>query len=179
MNANNRTVFETEWFSIEEEYFNHVKSLKGKPFYRINGPNGVIMLALTASMEIILVKQFRPALNQYTLEFPCGSVDNHELPLEAVKRELFEETGYVCANVQSISAGSMVTNRYSSREFAFMGTGAIRDDKFQRTEDIEVILVSVPDFKKLVLSGEFMQLSALALLVLADWKMGSTSQRFV
>ena len=71
---NKQTVFRTEWFSIEQESFDNIESLKGKPYYRINSPDGVIILAVTETDEIILVKQFRPVLNQYTLEFLSGTL---------------------------------------------------------------------------------------------------------
>ena len=171
--SNKQTVFQTEWFSIEEEYFNQIESLKGKPYYRINAPHGVIVLALTENKEIILIKQFRPALNQYTLELPCGSIDGSETSREAAVRELYEETGYTCTNLSALGPGQIVTNRNNSREFAFFGTGAVREAEFTRKEDIEVVLTSLPDFKALVLSGQFEQLAGLAVLVLADWKLGS------
>jgi ADP-ribose pyrophosphatase len=117
--SNKQTVFQTEWFSIEEEYFNHLDSLKGKPYYRINAPDGVIVLAFTEKKEIILVKQFRPALNHYTLELPCGSIDGNETPLEAAKRELYEETGYICESLHCVGAGRVMMDRSNSHEFAF------------------------------------------------------------
>lgn len=171
--SHKQTVFQTEWFSIEEEYFNHIESLKGKPYYRINAPDGVIVLALTENKEIILVRQFRPVLNQYTLELPCGSIDGCELPIEAAKRELDEETGYTCAELHALGPGRTVTNRTNSREFAFFGTAAVRRTEFTKKEEIEVILVSPSEFKALALSGQFDQLAGLAVLVLADWKLGN------
>ena len=95
---NKQTVFRTEWFSIEQESFDYIESLEGKPYYRINSRDGVIILATTETGEIILIKQFRPALNQYTLEFPSGFINASESPQEAAARELYEETGF---NMQS------------------------------------------------------------------------------
>jgi ADP-ribose pyrophosphatase len=170
--SNKQTVFQTEWFSIEEEYFNHLESLKGKPYYRINAPDGVIVLALTEKKEIILVKQFRPALNHYTLELPCGSIDRSETPLEAAKRELYEETGYICESLHCVGAGRVMMDRNNSHEFAFCGAGATKTPGFSAKEDTEVVLVAGVDLKALVLSGQFEQFTALALIVLADWKLG-------
>jgi ADP-ribose pyrophosphatase len=44
--------------------------------------------------EILLIKQFRHAVNKYLVEIPAGKIENNELPYEAAKRELAEETGY-------------------------------------------------------------------------------------
>ncbi|KAK4831622.1 hypothetical protein QYF61_018562 [Mycteria americana] len=43
---------------------------------------------------IVLVKQFRPPINGYCLEFPAGLIEEHETAESAALRELEEETGY-------------------------------------------------------------------------------------
>ncbi|USP75468.1 putative Nudix hydrolase P35G2.12 [Curvularia clavata] len=42
----------------------------------------------------IVVIQFRPPVNAFTIEWPAGLIDAHETPQEAAVRELYEETGY-------------------------------------------------------------------------------------
>jgi ADP-ribose pyrophosphatase len=44
--------------------------------------------------EILLIRQFRHAVNKYLIEIPAGKIENNELPYEAAKRELAEETGF-------------------------------------------------------------------------------------
>lgn len=46
------------------------------------------------SGQYLLIKQFRPPLDAYILEFPAGLIDPGETPEEAAQRELKEETGY-------------------------------------------------------------------------------------
>ena len=66
-----------------------------------------------------------------------------------------------------------MVNRYNSQDFAFYGIEATKHPDFEGKEDIEVVLVTPEDFKELVLSGQFEQFVAFALLVLADWKFGT------
>lgn len=170
--VNARTVFRTEWFDVEEEWFDDVPSLRGRPHYRINSPDGVIVLAMTDAGEMVLVRQFRPALRRRTLELPSGAIDHGETPLAAARRELVEEAGYVCRDLVDVGGGRMMMNRHVCREFAFVGTGATRDPGFQPKEDIDVVLVRPPEFRAMVADGRFEQMSALALLVRAEWTCG-------
>jgi ADP-ribose pyrophosphatase len=172
MSGERKTVFQTEWFSVEQENFDHIPFLNGEPYYRINSPDGVLILALTEMDEVILVKQFRPAIHQYTLEFSSGSIDRSESSQEAAARELYEETGYVCKAMSCLGVGRIMMNRHACRVFTFLGVGATRDPSFLGQESIEVVLVSSAELKALVLSSQFEQLPALGLLVLAEWKLG-------
>lgn len=57
--------------------------------------NGAVaVLALTKDNEVILVEQYRKAIESNALEIPAGKLELDEDPLEAAVRELEEETGY-------------------------------------------------------------------------------------
>ncbi|OHB76558.1 MAG: hypothetical protein A2Z25_17985 [Planctomycetes bacterium RBG_16_55_9] len=171
--ARSRTVFRTKWFSVEQVPLTDEASRNGETFYRVNSPDGAIVLAMTRDEKIILVRQFRPALNQYTLEFPSGGVNKGESPGVAAARELKEETGYVCESLELLGSGRIMMNRHNSQAYAFYGKGATRIQGYVGEKGIEVVLSSVSDFKKLVLSGEFAQFPAFAPIVLAAWKSGN------
>lgn len=51
--------------------------------------------------RIIMVRQYRNALERYTLEVPAGGLNGREEPtLDAAKRELTEETGFSCEKME-------------------------------------------------------------------------------
>lgn len=54
----------------------------------------VVVLALNERGEMLLVKQWRPAVNAFTLEAPAGLIDAGEGPEQAARRELQEEAGF-------------------------------------------------------------------------------------
>lgn len=173
MGQSRETVFETEWFSVEREFFHGIDSLGGKPYYRINSPDGVMVLAQTREGNILLVKQFRAAINEYTLELPSGSIDQLETPGEAAARELYEETGYVCETLSFLGEGRVMASRNSNRQLTFFGARAVRDPAFKGMENIEVCLAHPSRLRDLVVSGQFQQLAGLAALTLADLKLGT------
>ena len=57
-------------------------------------PESVIILPVLTRERIILIRQYRAAINDYIYEAPAGVVEKDEHPKEAARRELIEETGY-------------------------------------------------------------------------------------
>jgi ADP-ribose pyrophosphatase len=78
---------------------------------KIEGPTAVV-LALTPEDGVLLVREFRPGVEEELLELPGGAVDAGEEPPEAARRELLEETGYAG---KLEYAGAMVDCAYSTR----------------------------------------------------------------
>jgi ADP-ribose pyrophosphatase len=55
---------------------------------------GVCVIARPSPQEIVLVKQYRHAVDTDLWEVPAGMIERGEPPLETARRELIEETGY-------------------------------------------------------------------------------------
>ena len=60
----------------------------------VKHPGAVAILPITEEGEVVLVKQFRKALNSELLEIPAGKLEKDENPQECALRELQEEIGY-------------------------------------------------------------------------------------
>lgn len=59
------------------------------------------MVAVRDDGKLLLVRQFRNALDRYTLELPAGGLNGSDEPTKvAAKRELEEETGYRCKDAE-------------------------------------------------------------------------------
>lgn len=59
------------------------------------------VVAVLPDGRILMVKQYRNALDRFTLEIPAGARDSREEPhIECAARELEEETGYRCENLE-------------------------------------------------------------------------------
>lgn len=170
--AKKKLELKTEWFSIESENIGHIKSLRKKPFYRIIIPNGVMILALREDGKILLIRQYRPSIESYTLELPAGQIDKNESPRKAAVRELYEETGYVCKKINFLSVGMPWIDRAKSKLYLFYGQGAVKSKGFKPEENIRVVPVSTEEFKRLAINGDLQQLQCFAPVFLAKWKFG-------
>ena len=167
---NKKVVFSTEWFFIEEEFFPKLSTLGGKPIYRMVESDAVCVLAVTAEQKIILVRQFRPVIGEYTLELPAGHIDEKENAITAAKRELYEETGYICDKWFCLASNMlMLASRSTMQNDLFLASGAVRDVSFEPKENIEVRLATLSEFKSLIMNGECHQNMAAGAMQLAVW----------
>lgn len=66
----------------------------------IKHPGAVAIIALTAENKIVLVEQFRKALERTIVEIPAGKLEEGEDPTVCAIRELEEETAYTCEKIE-------------------------------------------------------------------------------
>jgi len=77
---------------------------------RVNAGGGVIIVAVTPEDRLLLVEQYRAAIQSRTIEMPAGLVGDlahsaGEHAVEAARRELLEETGYEAGRIEFLMAG--------------------------------------------------------------------------
>jgi len=84
----------TRVFDVQSVTYQHPRRGTKKNFFVIDAPDWVMVLALTPARELVLVRQFRYGIDDFSLEVPGGVIDRGEDPVAAGARELLEETGY-------------------------------------------------------------------------------------
>jgi ADP-ribose pyrophosphatase len=82
------------WVTLSEKTYRFAGHAEPQTFHSLRPQDYVNVLAVTADGRIPLVKQFRPALNRYTLELPGGLLEEGETPARRAVLELEEETGF-------------------------------------------------------------------------------------
>lgn len=84
-------------YLLEPEGFEH-------DFVVLESADWVNIIPLTGDGQVVLIRQYRHAVGEPTLEIPGGLVDEGETPQEAALRELGEETGYAAASCRPLGA---------------------------------------------------------------------------
>jgi ADP-ribose pyrophosphatase len=119
-------------------------------------PDVAVVLALTPTHDVLLVREFRPGTEEWLLELPGGNVDAGEQLGAAASRELLEETGY---KVSLSYAGAMVDCAYSTRRcHVFVGDDATRVTS--SAEGLEPTLMPLEDFRDHLRSGQLTDVGA-------------------
>lgn len=94
-------VFKGMIWDVVSETFNYNEHQLTRQF--IKHPGAVAVIALNENQEVLLIKQYRHPVRKYLWEIPAGLLDiDGESRLDAAKRELLEETGYVADNWQDL-----------------------------------------------------------------------------
>ncbi len=115
---------------------------------------GVCVIPVTEENEIFLVKQYRYPFHTVTREVPAGKLEKEENHLECGKRELMEETGYICEEM--IYLGEMLPTPAYNSEITYMYLA--KGLKFSRQnldpdEFLDVEKIPLADAVKLVMDG--------------------------
>jgi 8-oxo-dGTP pyrophosphatase MutT (NUDIX family) len=109
-----------------------------------------------AEPEVVLVRQWRYAICEPTLEIPGGVVDPGESAAQAAARELLEETGYRAARVELLGSVHPNPAILGNRCSTFLATGLSRvgEPAGDGEEQIEVSVVGASELPSLVARGE-------------------------
>lgn len=102
----------------------------GKNTHRliIDHPDAVAIIPFIFPKHVLMVRQFRYALNQETLELPAGKIDPGETPEKAVHRELLEETGYIAGVIKKIQTYAPAPGYSSERIHMYFVTELTKTD---------------------------------------------------
>lgn len=100
LKINSEIVYKGDFFKIRKDRYKNNNVLIEKDF--IETTEGVLILPVDKNDKIILIKQFRPNIGAI-YEVPAGAINKNETPLQAAKRELKEETGFIAKKWRLVS----------------------------------------------------------------------------
>lgn len=130
-------------------------------------PGAVAIVPILSANKIILVKQYRKAVEKSLLEIPAGTLNPGETPLQCANRELIEETGYRARNSKKILEFYPAPGYTSEKIHIFKATG-LKKVKTHREPDefIKLVVVSKNKLKRLKIkdSKTLIALSCLKLI---------------
>ena len=172
-----------EWMDIRRSEFRLPDGKVFGPYYTYSRRDYVVIVATDTNGDYICVRQFRQGVRRITTEFPAGGIERNdgrqygrsrdglaEDALEAAKRELLEETGYVSGSWEhllTVPSNATIADNYAHIFSAGNCTRAGGQD-LDETEFLNITLHSRKELDDMIKSGEFAQATHILAMMLAD-----------
>ncbi len=172
-------LLENPYFSVRSDKLRLPDGAVKDPYYVIERPDAAIVFPVTESGEVVLVRQYRPPLEEMELGLPAGLVEAGEEPEAAARRELSEETGYAGGEWEELGSLASSPSLKDNWAYLFLARSVTRNsgqdlDEYERLELVEVPLAELPG---LVYSGGIVSSSGVAAAMLALDRLGALNGR--
>ena len=155
--------FATPWFELLAKTVRPEEA----PYYSLKVPDYAALIAVTEEQRVLVVRQYRPAVERYTLELPSGLVDPGESPAQAAARELVEETAYEAGEVELLGPTYPDTGRLTNRIWGCWATGVRPVSGCKPEGGIEVLTYSLEELWRATKDGSFDHSRLVAILLQA------------
>lgn len=109
----------------------------------VEHPGAVAVIAINDNNEILMVKQFRHAVQEIIWEIPAGKLEKGEDPKDCAERELSEETGYKAKQIKQL-AHFFTTPGFTDEAMYLFIAKDLTLDKQNLDEDEFVIVEKIP-----------------------------------
>ena len=156
------------WFEVFREEIQLPDGKVVPEYYEIEMPHYTAVFAVTVEHKIIILRCYRHAIGEVTLTMPGGMVEEGELPLEGIKREFLEETGYKAKEWESL--GSFIGNstRGCGTYHLFFATGAypVQEPDSGDLEELELLLWEKQEVEQALDEGQAKSLGVASMLLL-------------
>lgn len=158
----------TKWLTVRKDHVIMPSGVEIEDYYVLEYPDWINVLAITDDGKFILERQYRHGTQTVDYELCAGIIEKEELPLEAAKRELLEETGYAGGVWELYCIETPNPAAMTNQNYTFLARGVKDTGRryLEKTEDIEIHLLSYDELKDIVREGQIKQGQMLAPL----WK---------
>ncbi len=149
----------------EQEIVRHTGASVVIPF--LSDPHG-------GDPQLLLVRQYRYAANDFLIELPAGRPNAGETPAECAARELREETGCVAAHLEPLLSAYTTPGFTDERLHLFAAHGITRrETEFDPDEYVEAYPVTMSKALEMVRTGEIQDMkTSLGILYAAGFYCG-------
>ncbi|MBI1343410.1 MAG: NUDIX domain-containing protein [Terrimonas sp.] len=153
-------LFNDLWFRVRKDRCETPEGKIVDPYYVYEFPTWVTAFALTEDNRVVMVRQYRHAIDEVCIEIPGGCVDDTDNSLEtAIARELLEETGYRFSTYTYLgkTSSNPSTNNNWMHMFLAKGGVKIKEQELDGNEEIDVELYTIPELIGMINRKEIIQ----------------------
>jgi len=154
------------WVTLETVSVRRDSSTAVEIFHAFGQADYVHVLTMTRGGQFVLVRQYRPVIERWTLEFPGGLRDPGESPQTTAARELREEAGLAAAEMIPLIECDADVGRLCNKFFGFF---AVADPiaEAETEPGIAAVLLSGEELRTCATTGRIATPGHIGLLYLA------------
>ncbi len=131
-----------------------------------------VILPYEAPDKIYLIKQYRPALEKAIFEAPAGFINKDEIPLDAAKRELKEETGFDALNWTFLGEAYSSPGFCNEYMYYYLAQGLTQSEPcMDEHENIDTVMVSLNEVGRLIEEKEIVDMKTILIYLLMKGKL--------
>lgn len=160
-----KILFESKLFHVVEK-FQETKTGKKLLRHVIEHPGAITILPVLDDGRIVLIRQYRIAVDQDLIELPAGTREAEEPPIETASRELIEETGYRAGKIEPMlsffSSPGILREEMVTFRATDLTPGATDMDE---GEEIETVLATPEEIMAMIERGEIEDAKTLVTLL--------------
>jgi len=122
----------------------------------IKHPGAVAIIAITNEGKLVMVEQYRKALERSIVEIPAGKLESGEEPIHTARRELEEETGYGAHQFKYLQAFATSPGFADEIIHLFVATDLYHIEnsaELDEDEFVELLEVSLEEAQAMVADG--------------------------
>jgi len=144
-------------FGSRYDYMRNPRNGKTERMIIIESRDAVNMVALTPQQELVMVRQYRFGIHEYTLELPGGLVEPGEDPKAAAQRELLEETGFSGPDwtpLGRVASNPVFMDSYIEH-WLVKEAVPVAEQNLDEGEEVFIELVPIEKARRMLLEGKF------------------------
>lgn len=135
----------------------------------VDHPGAVAIIPITEDNKVILVKQFRKAVEESLLEIPAGKLELGEDPVGCAIRELKEETGFACEKIQFLMEFYTSPGFSNEKMHLFLATGLSEGiAEPENDEYIEVVTIDFDELLSMIYNGKISDSKTIIGMIMAN-----------
>jgi ADP-ribose pyrophosphatase len=136
----------------------------------VEHPGAVLIIPFLAKGKIILLRQYRPAVNSYLYELPAGTLEQKEAPLNCAKREIIEEIGYSAKKISRLGKIFPVPGYSTEKIIVYKAEGLKPEKKkCQPDEVIDSFAATKTEIKQLFRHGKIIDAKTICAFSMCRW----------
>ncbi len=164
--TNSRYLWQSHWYNVRQDQLRD-DSGNQITYTLIEKPDAVWIVPVTPGGDLILINQYRYAIDSWCLEIPAGNIDPGCEPIEMAARELREEIGGVAERLDLITYFYTMNGIGNEIALVFLALGVeLGEPEREITEHIKLKPVSVEDAMYMARAGQIKDgPSALAIML--------------